>query len=463
MVLAALYWMILAPAPTREAGGGGGGKNLTYQDIQAQMVGWRKRYPRLVHQSVLGKTVEGHPILMVRLSDDAAPKVSEPGILLVGGMHPREQQPPVCLLALGEELLAGYGTDKRATHLLKDRQIYIVPMLNVDGKLYDQSDPQGPYGKDWRKNRSKNADGTTGIDLNRNFPVRWGGFRETDTLWQDRTTNPRGNIYEGLMSLSAPETRALADFLANHTNDIRLFVDLHSPLRKVLFPNYLFGADADRYQKLADGVRERQTDHPYPATEIKRDSEPKPGIRTGNTGLSYTYSYYMQGIYGFNIEIGLEAKAGGEEAATGDLSPRHYPPLENIRAEYQNNIREPLYFLLEAAGDLPAPTKGTALVMESKTDLPVTPGVTIAWTPTLSGTATYAVLTSERPEIVVESELRRVPVTTGFTLKVAEDAKPGTLVPLTLTIWDSDRHISRSRVVLTIAAPSDTILLEDKK
>ena len=426
----------------------------SYADMLAKIDEWKRRYPHLIHETTLGKTVEGRAIPLLRLSDDNVPDPTEPGVMMVAGIHPRESQPPVCLLWLTEELLSRYGKDDRITKLLKERQIYFVPMLNVDGKLYDETAKPPKPGQDWRKNRRKiPGSSRVGVDLNRNFPVRWGGFRETDTLWNDRTNRPGGNIYEGPRSLSEPESKALADFFATHATEVRLFVDLHSPLRKTLFPNYLYGADATRYETLASGIRRLQKDRPYPTTVIKRDTQPPAGFRTGNTGLSYTYAYYVYGIYGFNIEIGLSGEKNDADTS-GDLIGRHYPPIAGVLAEYKANIRDPLLYLLEAAGDLPASTQKELPLSPVESDGALLPGATVALKPVLTQPPGFAVLTSENPNAVVQSEIRSVPLETGFTVHIAENAKLGTEIPFTLTVWDGNRNRSVIRLLMNVARPA---------
>ena len=402
---------ITAPAAVHEAA-------PTYAEIQAKIAQWKRRYPRLIHETILGKTAQGRPIPLLRLSDDAAPNPKEPGVLFVGGVHARESQPPLCLLWLADELLSRYGKDARITKLLQSRQIYFVPVLNVDGKIYDET---ATPGRDWRKNRRVlEKSGAVGVDLNRNFPVRWGGFRDLDTTWRDRTTRSAGNIYEGTAPLSEPESRALANFVFDHRADLRLFVDFHSPLRKVLTPAYVFGADADRYKTLTTGITARQTDSLYPVTKIVSDRDSAPGSRPGNTGLSYTYAYYVAGAYGMNIEIGAGKEDAGDTGDTNaDLLAKHYPSAASIRAEYEANIREPFLFLLDAAGDLPRSAPGNARISASTTDIPAAPGATVSWTPTVSGDAAYAVVTCDSPDVAVQSEIRRVPVQTGFTLALS--------------------------------------------
>ncbi len=440
-----------------------GEKRPRYADMEVKIEEWKQRYPKLIHETMLGKTLEGHPIPLLRLSDDTEPNTKEPGVLLVTGVHPRESQPPICLLWLADELLSRYGKDERITKLLRDRQIYLVPMLNVDGKLYDETAQAPQPGRDWRKNRHPNSDGSTGVDLNRNFPVRWGGFRDIDATWHVRTTDTESNIYEGPMSLSEPESSALAKFVSDHASELRLFVDFHSPLRKVLTPSYLFGPDASRYQTLLDGIRTRQTDKPYTMTEIKTDEEPRPGSRPGDTGLSYTYAYYIAGVYGMNIEIGLSPTEAKKNMGNPDLTGKHYPSLKSIREEYDANIREPFLFLLEAAGDLPKVEQGKEQFVRSVVGGKPVSGATVALSPELAigSTATWAVLTSSSSDAVVQSEVRRMPCTmNGFTVAISADAKPGTVVPLLLTVWDNDRHVTHCPIMLTIEA-NETIVPKD--
>ncbi|MBC7808135.1 MAG: hypothetical protein H7145_18550 [Akkermansiaceae bacterium] len=468
----ALLGLLLSVAPAScsplasEGAGGGVVRAFTYPrytEMQAKIKEWKRRYPTLVHETTLGKTAEGRTIPLLRLGDDAAPDPKKPGVLLVAGIHPRESQPPVCLLWLADELLSGYGKDARITRLMRERQIYLVPVLNVDGKIYDETAQPPKMGQDWRKNRRKTVPGgsSVGVDLNRNFPVRWGGFREKDALWNDRTSRPGANIYEGPASLSEPESKALADFFAAHAGDVRLFVDLHSPLRKILFPNYLHGADADRYATLAAGIRTRQKDRPYASTEIKRDGEPPAGSRPGNTGLSYTYAYYVHGIYGFNIEIGLNDPAD-ETATSGDLAPRHYPPLAGVRAEYEANLREPLLYLIDAAGDLPTSTQKRSPLSPVEMIGTFLPGSTVSLKPSLLEPTGFAVLTSESRLAVIESELRSVPLQTGFTVRIAHDAKPGAEIHFTLTVWDRDRNRSALQFFMNVGRANDTILPKDE-
>jgi hypothetical protein len=411
---------------------------MTWEEIQAKIAEWQKKYPKLVHVTVLGKTVEGREIPLLRLADEITPNPQEPEILLIAGMHPREQAPIVCLMNLLDELLAGYEKDTRLTELLLKRQIWVVPMVNVDGKIYDMANGNGKdKAADWRKNRRKNADGSFGVDLNRNFAARWGGGRLFDETWRTMTTNTKGNIYEGTAPLSEPETRALADFMVSRPN-LRSFMDIHSPLAVVLFPHHTVKSEYDRLYGLARGMQARMK-RPYPiGSALKPDTEPAPGERGGNSGLTYTWAYYTQGVYSYNFELGTEGRETGV--------PGRYPTAESIEKEYRDNFREPLlYFLEESAKLPPAKRISRSLTPNSQPQIEGkrVPGATLSWKPpALIENWDWAVLLCESPFVVVQSEYRRFPLSHGFTLQIDETAKPGTIITLTLYVWDKDRNYS---------------------
>ena len=437
LLLAAPIFAKIAPLRSEEraiAGGGsgakaaGGGQSnrlMTFAQIEQRLAMWKQKYPELVEISMLpGKTREGRTIPLVRLG-----KPGMPELMWLSGIHPREQQPAYCTLRfIEEELAAGWKSQ---------RCLWYVPMFNVDGKLWEETH------KDWRKNRVPNADGTFGVDLNRNFPVRWGGGREIDSTWNDSTARPGADIYEGLSALSEPENQALDRFFAEHPS-LRAFMDIHSPLREILFPAHTIEQDYARYVKIVKGMQQRQKDAPYPITKSTPGSEPAPGVRGGNSGLTYSHAFYSYGIYGFNFEISIPSKTKGVAG--------RYPPEGEVAKEYENNVREAWRFWLDTAGELPLAQKGSLAPKGSgTTDKPIAPGAVLGWTPPeIPGAWAYAVLTSQDPAIVVPSEYRAFPLKAPFTLQVMPSAKPGMSVPLTLHLWDKERRHSIHSFRLTI-------------
>jgi predicted deacylase len=415
---------------------------ITWQAMKSKISGWARRYPKLVTVSVLGKTALGRDIPLLRLGSGKKPNAPE--VLLIGGVHPREQSPLNALASLTEEMLSKYGTDARFTALLDERTVWLIPVLNVDGKVHDFAHGNGTTrGADWRKNRRRLTDGNIGVDLNRNWPVRWGGNREIDTLWRTSTTVTKDDIYEGDAPLSEPENRALAAFLERRP--IRAFLDLHCPLKTILFPAYAPAGEMERILSVAKAMRAAQAD-PYPLGAQHPDADPPAQRRDGNTGLTYTWAFYTQGAYGFNFEIGFPNRPTG-------IAARYYPP-EKAAEEYQSNVREPLLQFLERGSTLPPRRDdGEVKLLGSTADMPPTPDAVVQWTPRLSGSAKYAVLVSKSPDAVVQSEFRMLPLRSGYTLHLQPKVKPGTALPLVLYVWDADRRRTVIETTLRVQQP----------
>ena len=67
-------------------------------------------------------------------------------------------------------------SEARITHLVNNREIWIVPLLNPDGYNYDREDPSRLWRKNMRDNDQDDRYGGTcdGVDINRNYPFEWG-------------------------------------------------------------------------------------------------------------------------------------------------------------------------------------------------------------------------------------------------------------------------------------------------
>jgi hypothetical protein len=423
MALVALLSVLLLRQAPDDAPNGEYRGLYTWSQIKDRLDQAEKGHPDLVRRFSLGKTAEGRDIPILRLS--AAGEEAHPEILLMGGIHPREQQPQICLLRLLADLVEGYGRDDRITRLLRERTVWLLPVLNVDGKVYDMKYGNGKdKGANWRKNRHRNGDGTFGVDLNRNFPIRWGSGAEEE----------KSETYEGPHPLSEPETQALERFFEERP--LRAFVDLHSTMKAILHPGYLRGADQDRFEKLTAGCRDLQKD-PYAVTKAVKDEDP-PIVRGGNTGLTNSWGFYTHGVYSLIFEI----SGRGFYDAPGD-----------VLREYDLNVREPLLYLIGACADLPLARKGEmSLVRGSFEGRPV-PGAHLSWTPTVEGSCSFGVLATSDPAVEVTSEFRLFPLKSGFALQISSKVKPSTGVPMTLYLWNQDRGRTVEHFTLTVEAP----------
>ena len=98
-------------------------------------------------------------------------------------------------------------SEARVTHLVNNRETWIIPLLNPDGYNYDREDPD----RFWRKNMRDNdendryGDACDGVDINRNYPMEWSHNTQGQALIGDDLEveftvdddNPCSDVYHG--------------------------------------------------------------------------------------------------------------------------------------------------------------------------------------------------------------------------------------------------------------------------
>ncbi|MFH1143828.1 MAG: M14 family zinc carboxypeptidase [Candidatus Eisenbacteria bacterium] len=191
----------------------------TYPEAIAAMDALAAAYPSLMSpRQSIGQSIEGRELWVYKISDNPGLDEDEPEIFFNAYIHAREVIGFEILYDLAQYLLAGYGSDPRATAMVDTREIWIEPVVNPDGVEYNHTtDPSG--GGMWRKNR-RNTGGNYGIDLNRNFGYQWG--------YDDAGSSPypSSETYRGTAAFSEPETDAIRDFVVGR--NFRAAVNYHS-------------------------------------------------------------------------------------------------------------------------------------------------------------------------------------------------------------------------------------------
>jgi len=164
----------------------------------------------------IGTTFEGRDIYMLKISDNpnSDESATEPAVYYDAMHHAREPLSMMSTLYYMFWLVENYGTDPTATHIINNRELFFVPLVNVDGYEYNIStNPSG--GGYWRKNRSSNLGSScTGTDPNRNYGADWGG--------PGASTDPCSDTYRGSGPFSEPCTQAVRD-LVNSINPSMAF------------------------------------------------------------------------------------------------------------------------------------------------------------------------------------------------------------------------------------------------
>ena len=195
-------------------------------------------HPDIVSLFTVGTSFKGRPLWAAKVSDNVMADEDEPEVLFDGLHDGNEHMSLEMTLAILDWLVDGYGSDPRVTGLVNSRETWIVFALNPDGAAYDVL-PDGF--RDKRKNRQPNADGTVGTDLNRNYDYRWGWAGTSGS------PDPGSSNYRGPRPFSAPETRAMRDFLASRVvggrQQVRVAITFHEYGRQVMWPYAYTRAD----------------------------------------------------------------------------------------------------------------------------------------------------------------------------------------------------------------------------
>jgi carboxypeptidase T len=200
-----------------------------YAEMAAEVQAVANANPGLVRRFSIGRSYQNRELWAVTISDNAATDENEPEALIFCGQHAREHLTVEMCLYLMNELVGDYATDTRVRNVVNTRETTIVFSANPDGSEYDIA--TGSY-RSWRKNRQPNG-GATGTDLNRNWGYRWG-------CCGGSSGTPSSSTYRGPSAFSAPETRALRDYIDSRViggrQQIRVSVDFHTYGELVLWP-----------------------------------------------------------------------------------------------------------------------------------------------------------------------------------------------------------------------------------
>jgi predicted deacylase len=200
-----------------------GGLKDEFEELAAE-------HPEITKLITIGESVRGEDIVALKVSRGARRHRdgSRPATLYIGGQHAREWISPEVLRRLAHHVVDGYRADPTIRELVDTTELWFVPVANPDG--YDFTFTPG--NRLWRKNlRDNDGDGritaNDGVDLNRNFPTKWG--------YDDEGSSPVGGseIYRGTRPASEPETRALDRLMARV--GFEFFVNYHSASEDVLY------------------------------------------------------------------------------------------------------------------------------------------------------------------------------------------------------------------------------------
>lgn len=143
-------------------------------------------YPQITRLYSIGRSSMGNELLAIEISDNPGMhEIGEPEFKYVANMHGNEVTGRETLLYLMQYLCSKYSTNSTVRNLVDSTRIHLLPTMNPDGYFRAR---EGDY------NSVTGRYNANGVDLNRNFPDRFG--RESGSL--------------------QPETKAVIDWLKQY-------------------------------------------------------------------------------------------------------------------------------------------------------------------------------------------------------------------------------------------------------
>ncbi|XP_031414899.1 carboxypeptidase O isoform X2 [Clupea harengus] len=234
------------------------------------------------------------------------------------GIHAREWISPAFCQYFVRQILDTYKTDEKIGQMLKNMDLYVTPVLNMDGYAHTWFNQSTRL---WRKSRSPGncGDSCMGTDLNRNFDANWGSV--------GISRNCCSEVYNGARVLSESEAQAVTDFVKARSSEILCFLTIHSYGQLILVPfghpnitapNYdelmSVGLAAAKAIKDVHGMDYTVGSSPnvlYPNSGSSRDWARLIGIP-----LAFTFELRDKGLHGFELPED-QIKPTCEEAYAG--------------------------------------------------------------------------------------------------------------------------------------------------
>jgi carboxypeptidase T len=278
--------------------------------------------PEIAELREIGRSLEDRPIWALRIGERRA---MEHKLLFMGCHHAREWVSVEVPFLLAEHLVKNAG-QAPVRDWLQRGEIWVAPMVNPDGHEYSRT-----RDRLWRKNRRHNADGSIGVDPNRNYGYMW-GTRNDDISSQV----PSDDTYVGPRAFSEPETRAVRNLVAREL--FRGVLTYHSYSQLILYPwghtsqPIPDASDLATMTKLAERMQQLIR-NVHGSTYRPLQSSQLYGIPVVGDTTDWTYGEYA--IPSFTIELRPDSpQAGG-----------FILPPEQIQPTFEENLPAALEFI----------------------------------------------------------------------------------------------------------------------
>ena len=280
----------------------------TVEEMETELFQAASDHPDIMTLQSIGKTWQDRDIWAIKISDN--PEIEEPDepeIYFNANHHAREWLTIEIALYAIHFLTDNYGTNATVTDIVDNRQVWILPCINPDGRVFDgdvKGDEPGEFhpglwGYGWRKNCADNNGDEVfnyledGVDLNRNYGYLWGSA--------GATSDPTEETYGGPAPFSELESQAVKRFTRQH--DFVYAVSYHTYSQLILYPwgwTYEKAPDHDALLGVANAMFGRITnlaDSEFPGYTPDKSSGLYP-----TAGCDDDWLYGELGIYAYCVE-----------------------------------------------------------------------------------------------------------------------------------------------------------------
>jgi carboxypeptidase T len=294
----------------------------TYDEVIAKLKKVAVENPTLVKLINIGSTHENRDLLGLKITAGGFDnELEKPAMMLMGSHHAREHLSTEVPVLLIDYFIEQLKTSQSFKTLMENRVVYVVPLINPDGALYDI---KGRKYQMWRKNRRDNKNSKHwGVDLNRNYGFGWG------TGGSSKLTS--SDVYMGEEPFSEPETQAVKKFVEAHKN-IQTMITFHTFSELILYPwggknDGVGGKEQKVFETLARKMASWNKYKPEQSSDLY--------IASGDT---CDWAFGKHNIFCFTFELSPK-----QSLWTG--SAGFYPGAKAIQKTFKANIEPVLYLL----------------------------------------------------------------------------------------------------------------------
>ncbi|XP_075162515.1 carboxypeptidase B1 [Haematobia irritans] len=261
-----------------------------FNDINNYLDQLASAYPSRVTVKTIGQSYEKRNLKAITITNGDG-KANKKVILMDAGIHAREWIAPAGALYVIHQLVENYSAN---SHLLKDYDWVILPVVNPDGYEYTHT-----ASRMWRKTRKPVTSSCYGTDANRNFDFHWGEV--------GASTSSCADTFRGQTAFSEPETQVLRDLMHSLTGRAKMYLTLHSYGNYLLYPWGWTSALPDTVKDL-DEVAQAGASAIRSATGTRYTVGTSTNVLYAAAGGSDDYAFAKANI---PISITMELPAGG--------------------------------------------------------------------------------------------------------------------------------------------------------